>query len=369
MIGPARAAIIALAVMVAALPRSGMAAGPSSTGSGSKPGKSPYPQTALIDTHVRAYWEARHLTPSPPATDGEWCRRVYLDVLGRIPTVAELEAYFAAPAAERKLRLVTRLLGEEYVEEYAGNWATLWVNLLIGRTGGTDPNSPVNREGLAQSLRRAFQRNMPYDRLVEAIVAAEGVNRPGAEQFNGFVNFIAGSLDDNAVQATAKTSQIFLGLQIQCTQCHNHPFNDWKQNQFWELNAFFRQTRVKTERTDSGGRQAQLVNQDFAGENGEPAEAMLFYELRNGLSRAALPVFVDGTRLPNPSGRIAEVDRRKELARLIVGSEYLAPALVNRMWAHFLGYGFTKPVDDMGPHNPPSHPELLAALAQEFKSH
>ena len=95
---------------------------------------------------------------------------------------------------------------------------------------------------------------------------------------------------------------------------------------------------------------------------------MLFYELRNGLSKAAYPVFVDGTKLESDSGFVADVDRRTELAKLIVGSEYLAKALVNRMWAHFLGYGFTKPIDDMGPHNPPTHPELLDALAAEFKS-
>ena len=166
-----------------------------------------------------------------------------------------------------------------------------------------------------------------------------------------------------------RTSQIFLGLQIQCTQCHNHPFNDWKQNQFWEMNAFFRQARA-LKQFEKGRDVAaiELINQDFAGENNHPEEAVLFYELRNGLSKAAYPVFVDGTKLKTDSGYVKEVDRRTELARLLIGSDYLAKALVNRMWGHFLGYGFTKPVDDMGPHNPPSHPELLEALAGEFKA-
>jgi len=200
-------------------------------------------------------------------------------------------------------------------------------------------------------------------------VSAKGVSKPGEEGFNGFVNFLAGNLQENAVQATAKTSQIFLGLQIQCTQCHNHPFNDWKQNQFWEMNAFFRQARA-LKQFEKGRDVAaiELINQDFAGENNHPEEAVLFYELRNGLSKAAYPVFVDGTKLKTDSGYVKEVDRRTELARLLIGSDYLAKALVNRMWGHFLGYGFTKPVDDMGPHNPPSHPELLEALAGEFKA-
>jgi hypothetical protein len=332
-------------------------------------GKDQPPQASLINDHVRQHWEARKLAPSPAASDGEWCRRVYLDVLGRIPTTAELEKFLDEPGAARKARLVDRLLGDEYLEEYARNWTTLWTNVLIGRTGGMDRRSLVNRAGLQQALRRALQRNMPYDRMVFELVAATGVNKPGEEGFNGFVNFMAGNLEEDAVQATAKTSQVFLGIQVQCTQCHNHPFNDWKQNQFWELNAFFRQTRaVRRSERGRGMPVVELVNQDFAGENNQPQEAALFFELRNGLSKAAFPVFVDGTKLKNDSGYVEEVDRRTELARLIVAHQAMPTALVNRVWAHFLGYGFTKPIDDMGPHNPPSHPELLEVLAGEFKA-
>ncbi len=367
MFGPARAATVTLVLTVAVLPRPCMSAGPEPA---SPSNRAPYPQVAIIDRLISAHWEANGLTPSPPATDGEWCRRAHLDILGRIPRVEELERFLADPAPERKRRLVARLLGDEYIEEYAANWTTLWTNILIGRSGGTERRSLVNRAGLSQSLRRAFQRNMTYDRLVAELVSAQGVSKPGEEGFNGFVNFISGNLEENAVQATAKTSQIFLGLQIQCTQCHNHPFNDWKQNQFWEMNAFFRQTRaLRRFENRRDIESVELVNQDFAGENNRPEEAVLFYELRNGLSKAAYPVFVDGAKLKSDSGYVSDVDRRTELASLIVNSEYLAPALVNRLWSHFLGYGFTKPVDDMGPHNPPSHPELLAALAEEFKSH
>jgi hypothetical protein len=115
----------------------------------------------------------------------------------------------------------------------------------------------------------------------------------------------------------------------------------------------------------------QLYNDDFPGENTQnpdPKRATLYYELRNGESRAAWPVFVDGTEI-NPSGLISDVDRRAELARLIASSDYLPTAMVNRMWGHFHGYGFTKPIDDMGPHNLPiaEHAELLARLAADFR--
>jgi hypothetical protein len=110
------------------------------------------------------------------------------------------------------------------------------------------------------------------------------------------------------------------------------------------------------------------VNQDFAGEGSppDPQRAEIYYELRNGLLEVAYPVFVDGTEVPT-SGYVKEVNRRTELGKLLLKSSYLDLCVANRYWAHFLGYGFTKPVDDMGPHNAPSHPELLEFLGQEVR--
>lgn len=328
------------------------------------------PQVEFINTQIRRGWAARGVAPSGPATEGEWCRRLFLDLLGRTPTVDELTRFLSNPAADKRVQLVDRLLGDEYVEEYARNWTTLWFNVLVGRAAGGESSRQVNRDGMQQALRRAFQRNMPYDKLVYDLISATGVNKPGEEGFNGFVNFLADKMGDNGVQATAKTAQIFLGLQVQCTQCHNHPFNEWKQNQFWELNAFFRQTHAMRHQREGQDMEVwELANQNFAGEDNHPEEAVLFYELRNGLTKAAYPVFVDGTRLKTDSGYIDRMDRRTELARLVATSDYLGKAVVNRVWAHFLGFGFTKPIDDMGPHNPPTHPELLEGLAAELKKH
>jgi hypothetical protein len=331
-----------------------------------------FPQVAFINEQIRQGWEAAGYKPSGVATDAEWCRRLFLDVLGRVPTVQELVKFEADRTPDKKLRLVNALLSEdgEYVEEYARNWTTLWTNVLIGRAGGTQNGSLVNRDGMQQSIRRAMQRNMPYDRFVYELVDARGSGQPGDENFNGFVNFLADNLADNGIEATAKTAQIFLGVQVRCTQCHNHPFNDWKQNQFWEFNAFFRQTRA-LRRFEPGTRDVRYIdleNEDFAGEDGNAEEAVLFYELRNGLTKAAYPVFLDGTEL-NKSGYLDEVNRREELAKWMVKSGYLGKSLVNRYWGHFLGYGFTKPIDDMGPHNAPTHPELLDGLATDIQKH
>ncbi len=328
------------------------------------------PQVSLINEQIRAGWADYQITPSRPATDGEWCRRVYLDVLGRIPTVEELRTFVSSRERDKRRQLINELLdGEHYTEEYARNWTTLWTNILIGRSGGTERNSLTSRAGLQKYLRDSFARNKPYDNMIFELVTATGTTVPGTEDFNGATNFLASKVnDEKASLATADTAKIFLGLQIQCTQCHNHPFNDWKQRRFWEMNAFFRQTR-SLRRFTPGTRNlafVELVDQDFAGEGSTPEEAEIYYELRNGELQVAYPVFVDG-RVVERSGYLSEIRRRTELGKMVVDSENLELTMVNRLWAHFLGYGFTKPIDDLGPHNPASHPVLLEALAAEFR--
>ncbi|MEX2308706.1 MAG: DUF1549 and DUF1553 domain-containing protein [Pirellulales bacterium] len=339
-----------------------------------------YPEVGLINDAIRKGWADHELVPSKAASDGEWCRRVYLDLIRRVPTVEELNVYLADRKRDKRLRLVDRLLGDEYTDAFARNWTTIWTNLLIGRTGGMERRSLVDRAGMQQYLSEAFQYNKPYDQLARELITAAGSCRPGDEDFNGAANFLADKMEEGGIQATAKTSQIFLGMATQCTQCHNHPFNEYKQNQFWELNAFFRQTAV--ERVDYGEERqyyyGRVVNRDFRGEGGDAEKAEIYYELRNGKMKVAYPVFVDGTSLAGiyadrgedfgDRGYLADVNRREELAKLILASREFDRAIVNRLWAHFLGYGFTKPVDDIGPHNPPSHPELLDQLGAALRA-
>ena len=329
------------------------------------------PQVAKINEEIRKVWIDNNLTPSPPALDQEWCRRVYLDVIGRIPSVQELREFMTSKETDKKSKLVSRLLfDDKYTEEYARIWTNKWTNILIGRNGGTERNSLISRPGMQKYLRDCFARNKPYDKMVMDLVTATGQTAPGAEGFNGATNFMVGKLEENGAQATAQTAKVFLGLQVQCTQCHNHPFNEWKQKKFWEFNAFFRQTKA-LRKFVPGTRDvasAELINQDFAGEGSgsDATEAIIYYELRNGLLESAFPVFVDGTAI-SKSGYLSDSDRRTELGKMIVKSDYMDKTIANRMWAHFLGYGFTKPVDDMGPHNTPTHPALLTYLGQEVR--
>jgi hypothetical protein len=338
------------------------------------------PEVAMIDAAIQKGWIDHNLIPSKPATDGEWCRRVYLDVLGRVPTVAEVNAYLTEKKRDKREALVDELLSEKYQDDYVRNWTTIWTNILIGRTGGNERKSLAVREGMQQYLSESFKYNKTYDELARELITATGSVKPGDDGFNGAANFLADKMAENGVQATARTAQIFLGMAVQCTQCHNHPFNEYKQNQFWEMNAFFRQTRVEREPNDEKKQKfyAKVSNRDFKGEGGNANKAEIYYELRNGKLKVAYPVFVDGTSLASiyakkgedfgDHGMLSDINRREELAKLILASREFDQAIVNRMWAHFMGYGFTKPIDDIGPHNPPSHPELLDQLGKSFRT-
>ena len=331
------------------------------------------PQVKFINEQVTSGWSDAGLQPSAAATDGEWCRRLYLDVIGRVPKAKELQDFIVDSSPTKRPEAASRLLGESYEDDYARHWTDVWTTILIGRDVA---NQEVNRAGMRQYLRRSFSKNIPYDQFMEELVTATGLNANmrGVEGFNGATNFLSGKMEENGAQATAKTAQVFLGLQVQCTQCHNHPFNKGKQNQFWEFNAFFRQSRA-LKKSAGDLRWVEMVNEDFAGEGGNPEEAELYYELRNGLMKVAFPVFVDGTEISKNGylpGKMADgteygINRRLEVAQLIKASPLLSKAIVNRMWGQFLGYGFTKPVDDLGEHNPPTHPELLDGLAEQFR--
>jgi hypothetical protein len=308
----------------------------------------------FIDQQIRQGWTDNEIEASPLASDEEWVRRVYLDLVGRIPTLTEARQFLADKNPRKRAMLVDVLLENE---DYVRNFTTIWANNSIGRGAP----QRVSRSGMEKFYREAFAKNRPWNEIVVDILTASG-----HYEENGAVNYILAQMQmpDDAVQLTAMTTRLFLGLQVQCTQCHNHPFNKWQQDQFWEFNSFFRQVDKRDHRKldPKTGRQvddySEVVWKEFTGP--------VYYEKRSGMMQVAFPRF-QGREVDPGVG----VDRRAELAKLITepaGDEpaQLAQAMVNRTWSHFFGYGFTRPVDDMGPHNPPSHPELLKRLSQEF---
>jgi hypothetical protein len=332
------------------------AAPPDDTKPAAKPGS--VPPTTYIDEMIREAWDQGGVKPSPAASDAEFLRRIYLDLLGRIPTIHEANTFLADPDKAKRAKLVDQLLAHP---DYARNFSNEFRILLIGRRNRA---RQVNSDALASWLRRQFAEDRPWNEIAYELLTAEGSNKD-----NGAANFTIAHLGDrtrkgsySAVNLTSFTTRVFLGQQIQCTQCHDHPSNDWKQADFWGINAFFKGVRLQDKmRTDSVGAEVY----DHTEVRDQPSEDWSTYERRNAVVGIAFPTFLDGRKISQGT----DVNRREALAKFITEKDNLqfARAFVNRMWGHFLGRGFVQPVDDMGDHNTNTHPELLDRLAEDFR--
>jgi hypothetical protein len=309
----------------------------------------------FIDGMFKKAMDEAGIKPSPICTDEEYLRRAYLDVLGRIPNIEEALAFLQSKEKGKQAKLVEYLLKHP---DFAKNFANQWTILLMGGRGGRRQDREVDRDALSTWLRQQVNADRPWNEIAYDLIAAKGSNKD-----NGAANFTIAHLDNGAVPLTSITSRVFLGLQIQCTQCHDHPSNDWKQADFWGLNAFFKGVKKRrVMKENSTGKQVI----DHVEVDDEPTDAFASYDRRNAMVGIAFPKYLDGRKISQGT----DIDRRVELARMIADPKNpeLAKAFVNRMWGHFLGRGFVQPVDDFGPHNPPSHPELLDRLAQEFQA-
>ena len=321
-----------------------------------------------ITRELSKQWKEQGVTPSEFASDLKWVRRVYLRLIGRVPTTNELTPFFDGNSdPDKRETLVNRLLfSSQYSEEYLQHWTNLWTNTLIGRHGGTGKDK-ANRAGLAKYIYASLQANKPYNQIVRELLAATGDSDPDSDRFNGAVNFLLASVNgDDTTLATARTTSIFLGQKLQCAQCHNHPSSDIAQNQFWEMDAYFSQLHTSPVRKDEQFG-FSLSNKDFQGVETPGGDAGNYFEQSNGVARLAFPTFL-GHPEPSASGAVDNFDRRSRLAALVSNSPLLERTLVNRMWSHFFGYGFTSDVDDMGPHVQVSHPQLLESLANQTRA-
>ena len=331
-----------------------------------------------IDKMVEASWKDLGISPSETATDGEFIRRASLDIIGRIPTMAETKAFLQEKGNDKRSRLVERLLTSD---EYGRNLANVWIKLLIPADLG-DPRD-VNKDALHAWLEREFNRNRPWNEISHELIAATG-----RWDENPAVNFILANQDNNnSIRTTSMVTRLFLGVQTQCTECHDHPWNSWKQDQFHGVNAFFVGTREK--RATKPGNQQQT---DFWTLEEVPFQDTrmkgVFFERRNGLSVFTEPTYLDGRNLKALSGvkptkgdvteflnDQAKQDKpiylRQMLAEAVTAPDnpYFARSMVNRMWYHFMGHSFTKNVDDFDNGlDEPSMPDLLDKLADDFKA-
>lgn len=307
------------------------------------------PENNEIDRHVFARLKLLRIEPSPLTTDAEFLRRVYLDAIGRLPSPDEARRFLDSSDADRRAKLIDELLDQP---EFADWWALKWADRLgcnqrfVGKDGAIKYH---------QWIRHAMASNMPEDEFAYAILTAHGPNY-SVPQAGFWRRLRRGGIGQriDPLLAAEEISQLFLGVRVQCARCHNHPAERWTQDDFYGLAAFFPRVRFKD---------GPFVNHQYDKEN-------TIYTTGDGevthprTGRPMPPRVLDGPPAEFQPGQ----DRREVFARWVTDPEnpYFARASVNRVWYHLFGRGLVEPVDDFRGSNPPSHPELLDALAADF---
>ncbi len=296
-----------------------------------------YPQLVennFIDKRVDEQLRKLNIIPSEVADDSEFLRRVYLDVIGTLPTADEARKFLADKRADKRAKLVNELLGRP---EYADLWAMKWADLLR-----VDKQALGARDAFTYYtwIRESLAANKPADRMVRELLTAEGPQTDNAQA--GFYKAVGGK----GAQAAA-VSQVFLGVRIACAECHHHPFDRWSTADYYGMAAFFQNVSFKP------GPDGPSLSADGAAEATNP---------RTGQSYAA-------HALAEPAPKTASSgDQRAALADWLTSGKnpWFARNIANRLAAHFFGRGLIEPVDDVRATNPPTNPELLDAMAQNL---
>ena len=292
----------------------------------------------FVDELVFAKLKLLGLPPSEIADDSTFLRRVTVDIAGRIPTPAELQAFVSDANPRKRAAVVDRLLdSEEYADYFAGKWSAL----LRNKRG--DPKDARGNFIFHQWIRNSLADNRPYNEFVRDVVAASGSidTHPPVVWYR--------QAKDSTTQLE-DTAQLFLGQRLQCAQCHHHPFEKWSQQDYYGFAAFFSTVSKKP---------ANAPGEDIIFAKRAEAQAV---NLRT--KQPVKPTQLGGQSLVlSPDD-----DPRESLAEWMSGDKnpFFARALVNRYWKHFFNRGLIEPEDDMRDSNPPANPELLDALANSF---
>ena len=324
--------------------------------------------TQAIDTLISEGWQQRKVKPASAVDERTWCRRVYLDLAGRICTTAELQAFLDAPADSKRAALVDRLLASD---EYPSHMRELWDVFLMGRPKRERTEDQRKKNGWWAFLENGFRSNRPWNDMVRAILLA----RPNQPEDSGASWFLYERRDDYQSIAEAVAPVVY-GTKINCAQCHDHPLvREIKQAHYWGLVAAYnRGKNVEGGADIAESAVGGFVNFTNLKKESQPAMVTL---LSGGNVKEDRPAtdqkeedsddkYVDPkakVRVPKFSHRAAFTDAATR------NNPLLARAFVNRLWSAFLGRGIVQPADEMNARNAPSHPELLDWLAQDFAEH
>lgn len=296
------------------------------------------PQIAgnYIDELVAKKLEKLRVVPSDLCSDEEFLRRSTIDITGMLPTEAEYEAFIADTAADKRAKLVDRLLERK---EFSEIWAMKWAELLMIKT--TNEVSEKSAFLYSSWLTNQIANNVPLDQIVRDLLGSSGgvFDTPATNYYQ---------IERDTLKVSENVAQVFMGIRTQCAQCHNHPFDRWTMDDYYGFAAFFSQIGRK---------------------QGEDYREIIVFN--SGGGEVAHPV---GGRRMEPKylgGGVADLqgrDRRVVLADWLTSTEnpFFATSVANRIWAHYMGVGIVEPVDDFRVSNPASNPELLDVLGKKL---
>lgn len=299
---------------------------------------------------------------APRTDDATYLRRVWLDIVGDIPSPEHLMAFLLDPDSDKRERVIRDLLESE---QFGQNWARYWRDVIFFRR--LEDRALLASNAMVTMLTEELNRGASWDQVAEKFITSQGDVRD-----NGAAAIYMAQ-DGRTEESTAEVARIFLGIQIQCAQCHDHPYDRWKREEFHELAAFFPRVGLQAVNTPTRRSFAVVANdrpdrprrnnpnqanrgkaEHYMSDLDDPAAPGTRMEPRFFLTGAELPL---GT---------VDAERRGTIAEWMTESEWFATAYVNRMWAELVGEGFYEPVDDLGPDRTPSAPKAVAYLAKQF---
>ena len=320
----------------------------------------------VIDREISATWKKKELKAAAPATEAAFLRRAYLDLVGMVPTYAEARAFLDDEDKDKRAKLVDQLLADE---RHARHQAEIW-DLIFFTRNPANPSATRKRGRFQEWLRKQFKENVPWDALVQKILLAE---EEGSAMFH--VQYRNKPEDE-----TVALNRIFLGTQLQCARCHDHPYEERTQRDFYGMAGFLVRLSVREEK--QGKDRVWRIEEKSSGEvlfTGAAAEAQPGQK-----GEPVSPKFLGGEELEEPElpedfkepdyKKLKEAwpkpvfSRKQKLTEWLTSAKnpFFTKAIVNRVWAQLMGRGMVHPVDDLNPENEASHPALLEALTQWF---
>ena len=324
--------------------------------------------TQAIDTFIIESWKQNRIKPATPVDDRTWCRRIHLDLAGRIPTTAELDEFLGSRSKTKRSALVDRLLQSD---DYAVRMRELWDVMLMGRPKRENQEERRKQNGWWSFLENAFRTNGPWNETVRDFLIA----RPDKPENQGAYWFLFERRNEHQAIAEAVAPVVY-GTKIDCAQCHDHPLaREIKQAHYWGLVAAFNRSK----NVEGGNAVAEsavggFVNFTNLKKESQPAVIALLTgrtieEVRpsgDEKEKDSDDNYVD----PQAKPRVPRFSRREAFADAVTrDNPLLARAFVNRMWSVLLGRGIVHPADEINARNAPSHPELLEWLSQDFAAH